>query len=360
MFDVFFLLGAGIGNVIEALYAVEYCLADGDLRVGVYLHKVNRSFEAYLKSCYGEVIVESLANVRCRHLIQSFCVEDRIPIPHEHYFYVKPDYHSCQYHSETEQYLSIATALYPGGEEAETLRGLTEDWSERVRKTGVENKTVLYPGGSASMSARRWPHYEELIRMLGDEKVLIVGSKEDFDFQYSYVYPLWFAKWAVQALLNRRVTWQTLKRLGLLRKHAHLSGRSAKPNVFIEHFTWPELVALFRRCRRFVGNDGGLMHLAAACGANGVAIFGPTSAAKNRPLNWGMRTLARNMPCQPCQFGVGNIQLMKDFINCPFGVKCLNEIAPAEVLEVIRAAELQGTASESVLDSHHPGRDQCL
>lgn len=338
-FDVFFLLGAGIGNVLQALYAVEHCLMAGVSRVGVYVHKTNRSFVKYLKDCYGDVVVDRPEVVHCRHLIHSFCVEETIPVAHDNYFYVKPDFHSCHYHSETEQYLSVVRALFPSDRRSDTLTLLREDCSSRVDDVAPARKTVLYPGGSSLVSARRWPHFAELIGKLGAARVLIVGSRDDFEFSFSYVYPQWFARMAPQPVLNRKGIWRALKRLGLLRKHAHLDSFLGEPYVFLDHFSWPELVAIFRRCKQFVGNDGGLTHLAAACGASGVVLFGPTSEGKNRPMNPRIRTLARRMPCEPCQFGVGTVQLTKSFINCPLGVKCLRDIPATEVFGALPCGE---------------------
>jgi len=50
--------------------------------------------------------------------------------------------------------------------------------------------------------------------------------------------------------------------------------------------SWPlaELIALTRRARLFIGGDTGPMHLAAALGIPVVAIFGPTSPARNGPF----------------------------------------------------------------------------
>lgn len=45
-----------------------------------------------------------------------------------------------------------------------------------------------------------------------------------------------------------------------------------------------ELVSLFHRASRYVGNDSGVTHLAAACGAPTTAIFGPTDPAVWAPL----------------------------------------------------------------------------
>ena len=50
----------------------------------------------------------------------------------------------------------------------------------------------------------------------------------------------------------------------------------------------PEAAACLARCRLFVGNDSGLMHLAAAAGAPTLGLFGPTPASEYAPA--GRRT----------------------------------------------------------------------
>jgi ADP-heptose:LPS heptosyltransferase len=52
----------------------------------------------------------------------------------------------------------------------------------------------------------------------------------------------------------------------------------------------PEITACFARTALFVGNDSGLMHLAAAAGAPTLGLFGPTDATEYAPA--GRRTLA--------------------------------------------------------------------
>ncbi len=55
-----------------------------------------------------------------------------------------------------------------------------------------------------------------------------------------------------------------------------------------------EVAALARLAGCFVGNDSGASHLAAAAGARGVAIFGPTDPERWRPL--GRTTVMRREP----------------------------------------------------------------
>ena len=60
------------------------------------------------------------------------------------------------------------------------------------------------------------------------------------------------------------------------------------------------LAGLARLSSAFVGNDSGVSHLAAAAGARGVVIFGPTDPARWRPL--GVVTVLRRMPLANLQW----------------------------------------------------------
>ncbi len=87
-----------------------------------------------------------------------------------------------------------------------------------------------------------------------------------------------------------------------------------------------ESAEALRRCRLYIGNDTGVMHLAAAVGTPCVAIF----SARDHPGRW-----------EPC--GASNIVLRKDpeCTGCLLEVcaernmACLNEITIDEVLEAV-------------------------
>jgi ADP-heptose:LPS heptosyltransferase len=66
----------------------------------------------------------------------------------------------------------------------------------------------------------------------------------------------------------------------------------ALPNAIdlIGRLSLPEIAAFITRSALFVGNDSGLMHLAAAAGVPTLGLFGPTSAAEYGPS--GQRALA--------------------------------------------------------------------
>jgi lipopolysaccharide heptosyltransferase II len=62
----------------------------------------------------------------------------------------------------------------------------------------------------------------------------------------------------------------------------------------------PQLVALTRRARLFVGCDTGPMHVAAALGTPVVALFGPADPARTGPFGDGHVVVRVPPPCAPC------------------------------------------------------------
>jgi len=62
-----------------------------------------------------------------------------------------------------------------------------------------------------------------------------------------------------------------------------------------------ETVALLRRSALFVGNDSGIMHLAAAADTSLVALFGPQSPVKFGPWSSKAMVIYKGMDCSPCR-----------------------------------------------------------
>jgi heptosyltransferase-2 len=60
-------------------------------------------------------------------------------------------------------------------------------------------------------------------------------------------------------------------------------------------------MALLKRCSLFVGNDSGVMHLAAASGVPLLALFGPQSPVKFGPWSERAVVLYKKFPCSPCR-----------------------------------------------------------
>lgn len=333
--DILFLVDTGIGNALEMLYAVEYCLRQGKL-AAIFCNRIAPSFVSYLRDCYGEeVVLASLDGVSTEHLIHSWLYKDNFRIDFKYYYYVNADNNSTNYLTETEQYLSIVKGIYPGDFDSKTLLYLKADYSDRVKAAGPEDKHVLYPGCDAATPSKRWPYFQDLIKSLGPDNVIVIGGKEDLSFIYSYYYPKWLTRAVSPFFLRRIAVFSLLKKLGILKPHANLEpGIERQPYSYFNVFTWPELVALLKRASAFIGNDGGITHLAGACDTPGFAIFGPSSVKKNRPYNGNIRPIATDHPCQPCQFTVNKRDSMsKNSILCPFQVRCLYDIKAQSVFE---------------------------
>ncbi|MDW8343474.1 MAG: glycosyltransferase family 9 protein [Verrucomicrobiae bacterium] len=93
-----------------------------------------------------------------------------------------------------------------------------------------------------------------------------------------------------------------------------------------------EALVLLRRCRVFVSNDSGLMHLAAAVGVAVVALFGPTDWRRLHPWTAQYVVVRRDLPCMPCFY------YSRRPLQCRAGLDyaCMREI---EVRDVMGAVE---------------------
>jgi len=90
-----------------------------------------------------------------------------------------------------------------------------------------------------------------------------------------------------------------------------------------------EMGGILERCRLFIGNDSGPMHIAAALGVPTVGIFGPGSPERTAPLAPAGRleVVRKPYPCSPCR---------QDFFReCPPAPSgkpfCLEEISVEDV-----------------------------
>ena len=171
----------------------------------------------------------------------------------------------------------------------------------------------IHPGSGSYSLARRWP--AERFAAVSDAmvemgaKVVLVGGAQDV---------------AVQVI-------------AAMRHHAvDLSGQTGVL----------DLAALLQRCRLFIGNDSGVMHLATASGCPVVAIFGPSNSKA-----WG--------PWRPAELGSAPaVVVTSSAEGCPEGGPCLYrghrvgrrdgcperpclmQITPEQVLDVVRSLHL--------------------
>lgn len=86
------------------------------------------------------------------------------------------------------------------------------------------------------------------------------------------------------------------------------------------------LSALLSEVDVLVSGDTGVAHLAAALGTPAVTLFGPTDPALSAPRG-PARVLTHPVPCAPCFYR-----------TCPIDHPCLRDLAPAAVLEAVRAS----------------------
>jgi heptosyltransferase-1 len=125
-----------------------------------------------------------------------------------------------------------------------------EAWRDaELRKRGIGGYVVITPG--AGWGAKRWPaeRYGEIARQLG--------------------------QWGLQSIVNSAPGEEHLAEAAV-----SASGGAAQAIPC----SIGQLIALARKARLFIGGDTGPVHLAAAMGVNVVAIYGPTSPARNGPF----------------------------------------------------------------------------
>jgi len=89
-------------------------------------------------------------------------------------------------------------------------------------------------------------------------------------------------------------------------------------------------MALLKRCALFIGNDSGIMHLAAAAGIPLVAIFGPQSPVKFGPWSERATVLYSQFPCSPCR--------QKFFTECTASPRGKPECIEAITIEAVITA----------------------
>ncbi|MBI5574599.1 MAG: lipopolysaccharide heptosyltransferase II [Elusimicrobia bacterium] len=94
--------------------------------------------------------------------------------------------------------------------------------------------------------------------------------------------------------------------------------------------TLKQLSALIKKCRVFITNDSGPMHIAAALDIPTVAIFGPTVRQFGFfPYSKNATVIEKNVPCKPCSPHGPNKCPKKHF-------DCMNKITVNEVFDAVK------------------------
>jgi len=106
---------------------------------------------------------------------------------------------------------------------------------------------------------------------------------------------------------------------------AVLSGVVCRPYLNLAgEISLAELPAVISQSDLVIGNDSGVIHIAAALGLPTLGIFGATNPRWYYPYNKKSRYIYKNYPCSPCD--------IKTFCR---DYKCMKDITPEEVISVV-------------------------
>jgi heptosyltransferase-2 len=211
---------------------------------------------------------------------------------------VKMDQHILLVH-QVEYFLSLIEAMDWHVEEREPILYINDEDSRSgslmISSMGIEDASFIFginPGAEYG-SAKRWP--EERFAVIGD--------------------------WAAKRWNAKVVIFGSFSETEIAAKVANLM-HTANPVNLCGHTTLGQAMALIKRCKFFLTNDSGLMHIAAAFNIPLVAIFGPTDHVVTSPASNNARIIRHSVDCSPC---------LKE--ECPSDHKCMLSIEPGEVWE---------------------------
>lgn len=200
---------------------------------------------------------------------------------------------------QTGLYLSIVYSLGAGewnGDFPEfTVPKKPEDMKKEILDLCAKGKLLVLAPGAAYGEAKRWPseNYREVISCWIDKGgcVAVAGSAKEADI----------ANMVVQGFPESMVF-----------------NMAGKTDI-------SELLFMLQKASFCVANDSGIMHLAAAAGTSGVAIFGSTDPTLTGPLSLKWKVFQEKQDCTPC---------FKR--ECAVGLyKCLRAVRPEDVIDYI-------------------------
>ena len=110
--------------------------------------------------------------------------------------------------------------------------------------------------------------------------------------------------------------------------------QTPKTGKAIHNASLPALVHVLSRCSLYIGNDSGISHLAAACGAPSVVLFGPSDPAVWKPLGKNVSIVFKNQsPCFPCHSLPDRGLKNKGAQEAAYEKPCMSDISVLEVFD---------------------------
>ncbi len=86
-----------------------------------------------------------------------------------------------------------------------------------------------------------------------------------------------------------------------------------------------QLMAVLKHSTICIANDSGIMHLSAAIGGRGIAIFGPTDPSSTSPVSADWNIVFEKQPCAPCFERV-----------CPLGTaRCMQVVTAEKIIKML-------------------------
>ena len=172
-----------------------------------------------------------------------------------------------------------------------------------------ENYIVIAPGHGGSRrndwSRKAWPHWRAFCEQAHERfgiAVVVLGTSSDEQ------------RW----MLNKSMPWlQSFCGRTSIRGAAGIIGES----------------------NGVVAVDNGLAHIGGAMNAPVVALFGPTSGIKNRPLGQRVTFVADDIACRPCQ--------MTERWKHSADWRCMRDLSPEHVLKALQLTLEESCPSSS-------------
>jgi len=299
MKHVLFVLGGGIGNIVQATPAIKVA-ADSGWTVDLCLH-CNSSTDVkgiFRLPCVRNVYVNEDPNQIYAYQLNGPFTPGKL---HRAKKAFRTRINYAQHIEEAKVYYDLCEQIgisRPMGN-AEINVGPTVDYD--VPKDAV----AIYCGSKHNWAMKRWNKYDQLAEKF--DNVIVVGSKLDIE---SHGNPSWIKKpW----------NWP---------KHVKFFTGSLQ-----------NAANVISRCKKFIGNDGGLAHVAAATGIPTFVLFGPSSHIKNKPYATNSHAIFIDIPCLPCQFkkdANGDSIFGDNKADCPYSLRCMKEMSVEFVLDKVR------------------------
>jgi ADP-heptose:LPS heptosyltransferase len=294
MKSILFVLGGGIGNIVQATPSIILASNHG-YKIDLCLHcNSSKDLNVFKLSCVENLYInENNLNKKYSYQLQGPFTKH---LKSKALKVIKSRITYAQHIEESKVYKDLINQI--------GIDKPLPDVKINFGKKGTlpeKDSVAIYCGSKPDWAMKRWDKYDELSKNF--ENVLVVGTKLDIE---SHGNPSWIKK-----------NWNWPKHVKFL--------------------TGPlqEVAFSISRCKMFIGNDGGLAHIAAATGIKTFVLFGPSSYIKNKPFSKNSYAIGINIPCRPCQFNLDNV-FGSGKSGCPFNMRCMKEMSVEFVLKEIK------------------------